>query len=86
MKTAIIKGLTGDAAKEVEESFLASVRLREQLIKIVEGKMASDRRSGRSRDAMASPSWAYEQAYDVGRESAFSEIISLLSNKSVEKQ
>lgn len=84
MKSVITGKFEGEEREEIEESFRHSHKIRERIVEILKDKIDTNRRSGRSREALASPSWAYGQAYDIGRESAFSEIISLLSEKNVE--
>ena len=81
MKTSILKGLNPKEAEEVEADFRASLRLREQLVKILEEKMRTKRASVRQDDKYESANWAYLQADYIGYERAIYEVISLLDVK-----
>lgn len=78
MKTSLTAGLTEQQKKEVTEDFKGAVALRAQLSKILDAKITSNRNTTISKDAYASPSWAYVQADAVGYERALREVISLL--------
>jgi hypothetical protein len=85
MKTQIVKGLTGDAKKEMEEEYISSLHFRRRLEVLIKDKVESVRKDVRQRTAYNSPSWAYEQADAIGFERACYEIISLISDSNVEK-
>lgn len=78
MKTILTAGLDEQKKKEVTQDFVGAVALRAQLSKVLEGKIASNRKDTFSKDAYASPSWAYLQADNVGYERALREVISLI--------
>lgn len=79
MKTAITKGLTGQAKEEMVSSFKASAYLRKRVIDLMHEKIETARKEAISKDAYLSPSWAYLQADACGYQRAMQEIISLLS-------
>lgn len=78
MKTAIVKGLTPDVAKEIKGDFKSSFLLRKRLITLLEEKVENARKGIRSKDQYSSPSWAYLMADGVGYERALHEVINLL--------
>ncbi len=85
MKTAIVKGLTDKDAEIVSRQFEESISLRCQLVKLLEEKIRSEQSVTISKDGYESPSWAYRQADSNGYKRGLFEIISLLSEKVVEK-
>ena len=78
MKTAITKGLVGEAKKEMEREFEASSLLRRRLTALLFEKTNTRRTKSISEDEYSSPNWAYKQADVVGYERALHEVISLL--------
>ena len=85
MKTAIIKGLEGQELEEMENAFRSSGTIRKRLRQLIQERVDSSRDETRKRIQYDSPSWAYVQADQIGFERACYEIISLLSEKQVEK-
>lgn len=85
MKTVLKKGLTKEQAVEIESDFKASAFFRERLSAILEDKVDALRKEVRQKNSYESPSWAYVQADYIGFERAMFEVISLISNDSVEK-
>lgn len=81
MKTIWTTGLDPKTKKEIEDDFKSCPLLRERLSAILSKKIDSLRDSTVSKDAYASPSWAYLQADAVGYERAMKEVISLLMAK-----
>lgn len=78
MKTAILKGLTGESRKEMEREFEASSLLRRRLAALLLEKVDTRRVKALSEDEYSSPNWAYKQADKVGYERALHEVMSLL--------
>lgn len=85
MKKNWTAGLTPQEAEEITHSFNVGVELRKRLTQLLEDKVVVKRKETISKDAYASPSWAYLQADAVGYERALNEVISLISSNSVEK-
>jgi hypothetical protein len=85
MKKNWTAGLTPQHAEEITHSFNAGVELRKRLSRLLEDKITAKRKETISKDAYASPSWAYLQADAVGYERALNEVISLISSETVEK-
>jgi hypothetical protein len=85
MKTSWTLGLDEQQAKEIRSDFKGSFLLRKRLIDLLSDKSSVSARSTRSKELYASPSWAYMQADAVGYERALNEVISLISDDSVEK-
>lgn len=85
MKSSITAGLEAQTAQEVKAAFIASKRLRDRLIVMLEAKVELSRKDARKKDAYQNSSWPYLQADAIGYERAVFELISLLSSDSVEK-
>jgi hypothetical protein len=85
MKTSLTKGMTPQQKQEFTLNFKASALFRERLSTLLNEKEETKRRAARASTAFESPSWAYQQAYALGYESAIFEVISLLSSNLVEK-
>lgn len=85
MKTSLTKGLNEDQKKELILNFRASALFRERLATLSREKVETKRRAAKSMTAFENPSWAYQQAWNMGYEVAMDEIISLISSESVEK-
>lgn len=85
MKQSWTLGLNEEKAKEVRSDFKGSFLLRKRLIELLNDKVVQSARTTRSKELYASPSWAYMQADSVGYERALFEVISLISDDSVEK-
>jgi hypothetical protein len=80
MKTAIVKGLLGEAKEEMEREFKASALLRQRLQLLLNEKITSSHKESMSKNAYEKASWPYEQADARGYERALTEIISLLES------
>lgn len=80
MKSSVVKGLEPDEAAEIKQSFVASKRLRKQLVNVFKEKSDTILRLRISDEEYNSPSWPYKQADAVGYQRAISEIISILSD------
>ena len=78
MKTALTKGLVGEARLEMEREFNASSLLRKRLTALLLEKVSTKRTQRISEEEYASPSWAFKQADAVGYERALREVLSLL--------
>jgi hypothetical protein len=85
MKTILTKGLSKERAVELESDFKAAAFFRERLAATLEDKVNTLRKEVRQKNQYDSPSWALTQADYIGFERAIYEIISLISNDSVEK-
>jgi hypothetical protein len=81
LKTSVCKGLTNEEDKmEIEGQFIAALRLRQQLTRVVVEKITSYEKEKLSKESYESPAWAYKQADFNGYKRAMLEIISLLEN------
>lgn len=78
MKTAITKGLTGQAKEEMKASFASSAAFRQRVIELLQEKINTASKERVSKDAYNNPSWAYMQADLCGYERAMQEIVSLM--------
>lgn len=84
MKTTWTAGLTSEQKQEITADYKSAVSLRKRLEKLVTDKIDSAHRESLKREGYNSPSWAYQQADKIGYERALKEIISLISENSVE--
>ncbi len=78
MKVSWTKGLDEQQALEVKQEFIAAARLRARMSEIVSDKIENARKEERSKDDLNNPNWAIKQAYMLGMEQAFEEILSIL--------
>ena len=85
MKTCWTQGLSEEHAKEVRADFKGCYPTRKRLIEICQDKINTSAKVSRSKDGYASPNWAYSQADAIGFERALFDIISIISDESVEK-
>lgn len=85
MKTSLTKGMNPQEKQELELNFKASALFRERLATLSREKVETKRRAAKSMTAFENPSWAYQQAWNMGYEVAMDEIILLISSTSVEK-
>jgi hypothetical protein len=86
MKTVWTAGIEDEGLKkEVQASFKGSGIMRERLVDILKDKAESAVKAGRSKEAYDCPNWAYKKADEAGYNRALFEIISLISEKSVDK-
>lgn len=79
MKTPWLAGLSEEKKEEIRKEFASSVTIRKRLAEICDKKLSTNERERVTKEAYASPNWAYLQADAVGYERALREIISLLS-------
>lgn len=85
MKSSWTEGLTPEQATILRSDFKGSLFLRRRLEELSQKKIKASNINARKKDAYSSPSWAYLQADAIGYERAILEIISLISDDSVEK-
>lgn len=85
MKTTWTAGLTPEGKKEITADFISAFSLRKRLDKLLSDKIDSAHRESLSKEGYASPSWGLSQADKIGYERALREVISLISENSVEK-
>jgi len=81
MKKSWTKGLTQDAAKDIERDYGSAANFRERMCAILQDKIESSLKAGRSKDGYESPNWAYSQADLCGYHRALDEVISLIENE-----
>ncbi len=86
MKTSWLKGLSDERKKEVKDEFLSSPTIRSRLVTILGEKIESSRTGLRTKEGYDKPSWGYQQADGIGYERALYEVISLIEDKSVDKE
>lgn len=80
MKTSILDGLNADDKKEIKGLFLSSKRLRDKLIETLNKKINASHTSSLTKEGYSLPSWALNQADEVGYERGIREVISLLED------
>lgn len=80
MKQSWTSGLSKELATEVRANFKESLVLRKRLIKMLNDKIESSAKEGRSKLLYDNPNWALLQADQRGYERAFAEIISLIDD------
>ena len=85
MKTVWTAGLDEQKTIEIRREFVGGAILRERLQKILRDKIETARTTARSANTYENANWAYLQADQIGYERALFEIISLISEKDVEK-
>lgn len=86
MKSSIVSGLSEQQTTEMKVAFKGAIILRERLQTLLERKLEVKRKFVRSNDRYKDAAWPYLQADALGYESAIFEVISLLSDDSVEKE
>lgn len=79
MKTSLLKGLDEQEKKELEAEFIASYRLRQQMIKHLEGEIQSIQYAMRDLESYEKGSWPMYQADRLGQIRAYEKLISLFS-------
>ena len=79
MKSSWTNGLPVDEAIEVRRDFKAGALLRSRLCDLLESKVQSAHREGRSKDLYDTPNWAYRQADIQGYTRAMHDVISLIT-------
>lgn len=85
MKLSWTQGVGKELAVDIRQNFKESLVLRRRLSELLEKKMSTSWRSSTSKDEYANPNWAYLQADARGYERAMREILSLISDDSVDK-
>lgn len=85
MKASWVANEDKKTAEEIRADFISSRLLREKLTSILESKIAASMTSTRSIEKYSLAGWAFMQADAVGYERAMKEVISLISDVSVEK-
>lgn len=85
MKKSWIAGLDESVARQISQDFVGSFALRLRLEELLRDKADVAKASVRKKDAYDIPNWAYLQADAVGYERALFDVISLISDKYVEK-
>lgn len=86
MKTSWTQGVDKELAVDIRQNFKESLVMRRRFEEMLNAKMVSSQRSGRSKEAYENPNWAYLQADARGYERALQDVIELLSDKSTDKQ
>ncbi len=84
MKTCWTKGLEPDAQPEMKQQFKESLVIRKRLQQLLEEKLDESVKESRSKAGYANAAWPYKQADHRGYERALSEVISIISEGSVE--
>lgn len=84
MKQSWTAGLEKELVKDIKVNYLEALVMRRRLIKMLEAKVGTSQKQGRSKEAYSSPNWALEQADARGYERALSDVIDLI-NDDVEK-
>jgi hypothetical protein len=85
MKQSWISGLPEEKAKEVKQDYISSYGMRKRLIELLDDKLRASNSFSRSKDNYEKAGWPYLQADAVGYERAILDVISLISDKIVEK-
>lgn len=80
MKQSWITGLDKEQVKDVKVNYLEALVMRRRLIKMLEAKVGSSHKAGRSKEAYSSPNWALEQADARGYERAMADVIDLIND------
>lgn len=84
MKTCWTRGLEIDAHPEMKQMFKESLMIRKRLQALLEEKLDESVKESRSKANYASAAWPYKQADHRGYERALAEVISMISEGSVE--
>lgn len=84
MKTCWTRGLEADAHPEMKQMFKESLVVRKRLQVLLEEKLDESIKESRSKANYASAAWPYKQADHRGYERALAEVISMISEGSVE--
>lgn len=86
MKRSWTAGLSEEKATEIRTDFIGSLATRRRLEEMINDKIKASTAFTRSKENYDVANWAYLQADAIGYERALIEIISLISDKSVEKE
>lgn len=84
MKVSWTQGLTKEQADILRQDYATAIGLRIRLKALLEDKQDEIRKAVRSKNAYENPNWSFVQADAIGYERAISDIISLISDKSVQ--
>jgi hypothetical protein len=85
MKTSWTSGLDKNRAVEIRVDFVKSAPMRERLKTMLEDKINTSNVASRNKENYALAGWPFLQADSVGYERALREVISLITDESVEK-
>lgn len=78
MKTALLTGLDEEQKRDVKQLFVASILLRKQIVKELEGMQRESYTTALSKITYDNPNWSLLQADHRGYERAIKEVIALL--------
>jgi len=85
MKTSWTQGQEKERQIDIRQNFKESLVMRQRLIEMLEAKIRTSQRQGRSEASYDNPNWALLQADKRGFERALEDVIDLISDKSVDK-
>lgn len=80
MKQSWTSGLNKELANDVRTNFREALVTRRRLVKMLNDKIESSAKEGRSKLLYDNPNWALLQADQRGYERAFAEIIALIDD------
>jgi hypothetical protein len=81
VKKSWLQGLTPEESEEMKRDYGSAANFREHMTHILQDKIESSSRAGRSKEGYDSPNWAYLQADLCGYHRALTEVISLIENE-----
>jgi hypothetical protein len=79
MKQSWTVGISKELVRDIVQNFKESLVIRKRLIELLNTKIDSSNKEGRTKDLYDSPNWAYLQADKRGYERAIQEVIDLIS-------
>jgi hypothetical protein len=85
MKQSWLNGIPEDRVQEVKRDYEGSYGMRKRLIELLDVKLKASNSFSRSKDNYEKAGWPYLQADAIGYERAILDVISLISDKNVEK-
>lgn len=85
MRRSWTHGLEPERSKDIRANFKESLVMRRRLNELLEKKIESSYKMGRSVEAYDNPNWALLQADARGYERAMQEVLDLLEDKSTEE-
>lgn len=86
MKQSWIQGLDADRATQISRDYVGAATLRKRMEDLLTLKIKASNAVTRKREAYETANWPYLQADAIGYERALLEVISIISENSVEKQ
>jgi len=86
MKQSWIQGLDTDRAAQLTRDYVGAATLRKRMEELLMLKIKASNAVTRKKEAYEISNWAYLQADAIGYERALLEVISIISENSVEKQ